>query len=60
VRIGGFGLWVDEEGTLIHTCSFTGTVKKVVFDLKPATTHDDEQALHEHESIDAVAHGISA
>ena len=39
---------------------FTGTVKKVVFDLKPATTPDDEQALHEHESIHAVAHGVSA
>jgi arylsulfatase A-like enzyme/uncharacterized membrane protein len=39
---------------------FTGTVKKVVFDLKPATTHDDEKALHEHESIHAVAHGVSA
>ena len=39
---------------------FTGTVKKVVFDLKPATSHDDEQALHEHESIHAVAHGVGA
>ena len=39
---------------------FTGTVKKVVFDLKPPTTHEDEQALHEHESIHAVAHGVGA
>ena len=39
---------------------FTGTVKKVVFDLKPATSHDHDKALHEHESIHAVAHGISA
>ena len=40
---------------------FTGTVKKVVFDLKPKpTTHDDEKALHEHESIHAVAHGVGA
>ena len=39
---------------------FTGTVKKVVFDLKPPTSHDDEQALHEHASIHAVAHGIGA
>ncbi len=39
---------------------FTGTVKKVVFDLKPSTSHDDDKALHEHESIHAVAHGVSA
>ena len=39
---------------------FTGTVKNVVFDLKPATTHDDEKALHEHASIHAVAHGVGA
>ena len=39
---------------------FTGTVKKVVFDLKPATSHDHNKALHQHDSIHAVAHGISA
>jgi hypothetical protein len=33
--------------------AFTGTVKKVVFDLSPAT-HEAEQALHEH----AQEHGI--
>jgi len=38
---------------------FTGTVKKVVFDLKPGT-HDDNKALHEQESIHAVAHGVGA
>ena len=38
---------------------FTGTVKKVVFDLTPSS-HDDDKALHEHESIHAVAHGVSA
>jgi arylsulfatase A-like enzyme/uncharacterized membrane protein len=40
--------------------AFTGTVKNVVIDLKPATTYDDAKALHEHESIHAVAHGVSA
>ena len=41
--------------------AFTGTVKKVVFDLKPKpTTQDDEMALHEHESLHAVAHGVGA
>ncbi len=39
---------------------FTGTVKRVVFDLKPSTSHDDDKALHEHESIHAVAHGVGA
>ena len=38
--------------------AFTGTVKNVVFDLKPHT-HEDEQALHQHHSHHAVAAGIS-
>jgi arylsulfatase len=39
--------------------AFTGTVKQVVFDLKPAA-HEDERALHEHASFNAVAHGVGA
>jgi arylsulfatase A-like enzyme/uncharacterized membrane protein len=39
--------------------AFTGTLKRVVFDLKPATSHDHEKALHEHAAIHAVAHGVS-
>ncbi len=39
--------------------AFTGTVKHVVFDLKPAA-HEDERALHEHASLNAVAHGVGA
>ena len=38
---------------------FTGTVRQVVFDLKPATS-GDEQELHQHASLHAVAHGVSA
>src|SRR5271166_1493804 len=38
--------------------AFTGTVKKVVFDLKPAA-HDDEQTLHEHAQMQAVGHGAA-
>ena len=38
---------------------FTGTVKKVVFDLKPGS-HEDEKALHEAGAHVATAHGISA
>jgi arylsulfatase len=38
--------------------AFTGTVKKVVFDLKPAT-HEGEKALHEHAQMQAVGHGAA-
>ena len=38
--------------------AFTGTVKKVVFDLKPAD-HESEQALHEHEQTQAVGAGAA-
>jgi nucleoside-diphosphate-sugar epimerase len=38
--------------------SFTGTVKKVVFDLKPAT-HEDEKALHEHAQVHAIGEGAA-
>jgi arylsulfatase len=39
--------------------AFTGTVKHVVIDLKP-TAHEDERALHEHASLNAIAHGVGA
>ena len=38
--------------------AFTGIVKQVVFDLKPAH-HEAEQALHEHESVQAVGQGVA-
>ena len=38
--------------------AFTGTVKNVVFDLKPAT-HEDEQTLHEHAQIQGIGHGAA-
>ncbi len=34
--------------------AFTGTVKSVVFDLKP-TAHEDERALHQHATHEIVA-----
>jgi hypothetical protein len=37
---------------------FTGTVQKVVFDLKP-TTHEDEKALHEHAAMQAIGQGAA-
>jgi arylsulfatase len=54
------GLVVDLDYEDKAPYPFTGTVKKVVFDLKPAETHEDEKSLHEHTSIHAVAHGVSA
>ena len=38
--------------------AFTGTVKQVVFDLKPAT-HEEEKALHEHHTTQTVAAGVA-
>ena len=40
--------------------AFTGTVKRVVFDLRPHLSEADEQALHEHAHQSLSAHGISA
>ena len=37
---------------------FSGTVKKVVFDLMPAH-HESEQDLHQHHAINAVAAGVA-
>ena len=39
--------------------AFTGTVKKVVFDIKPHLSADDGQALHESAHHGHVARGIS-
>lgn len=38
--------------------AFTGTVKKVVFGLKPAT-REDERALHEHAQAQAIGEGAA-
>ena len=53
------GLVVDLDYEDKAPYPFTGKVKNVVFDLKPGT-HEDQKALHEHESIHAVAHGVGA
>jgi len=52
------GLVVDRAYEDRAPYAFTGTVKKVVFDLKPGT-HDEEQALHVHHSGENLAHGAS-
>jgi hypothetical protein len=54
------GLVVDLDYEPKAPYVFTGTVKNVVFDLKPALAHEDEHALHEHASLNAVAHGVAA
>jgi arylsulfatase len=53
------GLPVDRSYAAKSPYPFTGTVKKVVFDLKPGS-HEEEKALHEAGSHVAAAHGISA
>ena len=52
------GLVVDRAYEGKAPYAFTGTVKEVVFDLKPAT-HEDEKALHEHAQMQAVGHGAA-
>ena len=54
------GLVVDRAYAAKAPYAFTGTVKKVIFDLKPTASHDDEQALHQAAAHGATAHGISA
>jgi arylsulfatase len=54
------GLVVDLAYEDKASCAFTGTLKQVVFDVKPAGTHYEENALHEHASIHAVAHGVAS
>ena len=50
---------VDRDYANRAPFAFTGTVKKVIFDIKPHLTSEDEQALHESAHHGHVAHGIS-
>jgi len=52
------GLVVDRAYEDQAPYAFTGTVRKVVFDLKPAV-HEDEKALHEHAQVQAIGHGAA-
>ena len=38
--------------------AFTGTLKQVVFDLKPAHM-EAEQALHHHAAVNSIASGVA-
>ena len=52
------GLVVDRSYADKAPFAFTGTMKKVVFDVAPHLD-DDEQAMHEHASQADIARGIS-
>ena len=39
--------------------AFTGTIKKVVFDIKPHLSTNDNRALYESAHHEHIAHGIS-
>ena len=52
------GLVVDRAYENKAPYAFTGTVKKLVFDLKPAA-YEDEKALHETAQHANLAHGAS-
>jgi len=52
------GLVVDRDYEDKAPYTFTGTVKEVVFDLKPAD-QEAEQALHEHAAVQAVGQGAA-
>jgi len=57
------GLVVDRDYKDKAPYAFTGTVKNVVFDLKPveaAAKHSHEQDLHHHEQVQGVAAGAAA
>ena len=50
------GLVVDLAYEHKAPYAFTGTVKKVVFDLKPMS-HEEEKAFHTHHAAENLAHG---
>jgi arylsulfatase len=52
------GLVVDSRYKDQAPYEFTGTVKKVVFDLKPEH-HDAEQELHEHHTVQSFGQGAA-
>jgi hypothetical protein len=52
------GLVVDRDYEDRAPYGFTGTVREVVFDLKPVHP-EAEQALHEHAAVQAVGQGAA-
>jgi arylsulfatase len=54
------GLPVDRSYADRSPFAFTGTVRKVVFDVAPHLSEVDRQAIHEHAQQAALAHGMGA
>ena len=54
------GLPVDRSYADNSPFAFNGTIHKVVFDINPHLSDEDEQALHEHAHQSLAAHGMSA
>jgi arylsulfatase len=54
------GLPVDLSYADKSPFAFTGTIKKVVFDINPNLDAEGERAVHEHAHAAAAAHAISA
>jgi hypothetical protein len=54
------GLVVDRSYADKAPFAFTGTVKKVVFDVAPHPDDKEEHALHAHAQQAATTHGINA
>ena len=54
------GMPVDRSYAAKSPFAFTGTVKKVVFDIMPHAGAEQEQELHEHAHRELVGHAISA
>ena len=54
------GLVLDRGYAAKAPYAFTGTVKKVIFDLNPAARHEDDKALDEPGAHGARTHGIRA
>ena len=54
------GLPVDRSYADKSPFPFTGTIKRVVFDLQPHLDDEDARRIHEHMHQGALAHGMSA
>jgi hypothetical protein len=54
------GLVVDRNYVGKAPFAFTGTIRKVVFDVAPHPSTDDEQTLHEHAQQATTVQGMNA
>jgi hypothetical protein len=54
------GLPVDRDYADRSPFAFTGTIRKVVFDVNPILTEEARAEVHEHMQHAALAHGIGA